>query len=44
MIFASDYLDYRSKLALLRREIRVARGSDGPTRLAAVVMIGAAAN
>jgi hypothetical protein len=44
MIFASDYLDYRNKLALLRREIRVARGSDGPTRLAAVVMIGAAAN
>jgi hypothetical protein len=44
MIFASDYLAYRQKLATLRREIRVARGTDGPTRLASVVMIGAAAN
>ncbi|MBY9062799.1 energy transducer TonB [Sphingomonas yunnanensis] len=44
MIFASDYLDYRNKLATLRREIRLARGTDGPTRLASAVMVGAAAN
>ncbi|MBW6528785.1 energy transducer TonB [Sphingomonas sp. RHCKR7] len=43
MIFASDYLDYREKLGLLRREIRVARQTGGSERLASIVMIGAAA-
>lgn len=44
IVFASDYLDYRNKLTLLRREIRLARATAGPERLAAVVMIGAAAS